>query len=1732
MKKIVDLGLPFGKTAEKLRANMRTCFIFTETRKTAKTRRQTSSPPPERVTFLLQNRAPFAALRKKDKKSLTPPELAAKLHSKFCPQSQVNNPHSQKLMKNVPSRRVRPTNSQEGRRSLFPFAVSSRCLRFAAARQILSFGIALALLLLSIPDASAQQNPARNPDKDIATSGLGLSNKNARGIWVDEGKQVMLVLDAHGQHKKIFSYCMETKRRLDNHHKDGEATSNPDADDFYLYSDSAGTTQLPNPYGIWSDGSTLWVSNFGQKDPDTKNFDGPKAIKPQIYAYTIMWADSPIDSSKKYAKKGTRVSGQDFNPQTLITAGNEKPHGIWVHSGIMWVADNGADKIFAYNRSTKTHDSSKDIVLTHDDAYAQGIWSDGTTMWVANIAGSDPDDEQIIYAYDITSKARDRDPRKDFTALSAAGNDRPRGIWSDGTTMWVADQTDNKIYAYNSPVSPNIALDFDTTLQNAENDRPRGMWSDGVTMWVADASDKKLYAYHFFTKERLPDKEFNTLEDAGNVHPTGIWSDGTTMWVADYTADKIYAYKMEDRSHDEGKDFNILNPTPGLNDDESEDPIGIWSDGTTMWVADTRDNKVYAYKMSDKTRDSTKDINVKNLLVNLNNLNTQGIWSDGTTMWVADWNKVKIHAFTLPVDVEDENGVKSVRAASRVEAKDLPVLALANKRPRGIWSDETTMWVTDEAVDRSKSKIYAYRLSDAASLGELKITGHIPSPEYEDFDVDLKINDELKPFNSGITRYTASVPYATERLTIAPTTLRTDDVSSISPADTDTTDTKNGHQVNLAVGENTISITVDTPNTDTTSRPQTRTYTVVVTREFFTFNDPSKDILVSTNSIIEGIWANETTLWAVDSETTYTNIVTVGETNQTNLYKKILAYNRATKQRDAGKDINLIPDNFAPLGIWSNGTIMWVADLNPNPNDNKHKLYAYGLAGGARLNSTNDFNLNSANSNPQWIWSDGVTMWVTDDAGTANDPKDDKIFAYNLAAKTRDSSREIDLAGLAKDNNKPRGVWSDGANLWVANNGADNAKIYSYKLAVTEIDCREETKDFNTLEAAGNLQPKAIFSDGATMWVVDNTAKKIFAYNQPLSGNAWLKTLTLSGEVFHGTQPFKLSNPTTHYNAWVDRSTESQLLTTIAAEAQDPNAVSLKISHIQNRTNFSRPFSGHQINGYQISLSAGNNPIRITVTAENGDAKLYAVNIYRIKDDKGIDQLDFDLKIGNELMEERGYEIPPDPTGIWSDGATMWVVDGSDKAVYAYKMSGEEWGQLDADKTFELGLDNTGDGIWSNGTTFWVSGGFGNTNSGSRICAYPMWTTITVTNTVTNNVGVVTTNRIPVDIFANRDPSQDFINPINIGGFSNPKGLWGDDETLWIANTHSTIFAYNLTNRAPVPSKDIKLSASALDIWSNGTTMWVLNDLRGVDDNERKLHAYTLNLSATEATNRVSRDTGKDIAIATSGDPKAIWSNGTVMWVAFADSRNPDILAYPMPTTSSGVTDQSDFYFSEDSTLKALQLSGATLTPAFSADNHYYTALVDHTVHTATVTATSNDSGAAVDIFSGGRGTTRRNASRGPQVALKEGYNIIAIDVTAESRTAQSTYIIEVTKAEAPPISGGPLPQAPSSQASGGFSSASQEALAGSSAGLGEWKSRLIFAEPLQNGGVRFVFLVPAEELKIETTPDLLGETWRPLPDDEFKAVRESNGNGQDQLTVILPQTEGKQRFLRLTPQR
>ena len=63
---------------------------------------------------------------------------------------------------------------------------------------------------------------------------------------------------------------------------------------------------------------------------------------------------------------------------------------------------------------------------------------------------------------------------------------------------------------------------------------------------MADYSDEKIYAYNLETMKREPRKDLNNLvPPSGRDPPRGIWSDGTTMWVAywGYTSGATNAFR-------------------------------------------------------------------------------------------------------------------------------------------------------------------------------------------------------------------------------------------------------------------------------------------------------------------------------------------------------------------------------------------------------------------------------------------------------------------------------------------------------------------------------------------------------------------------------------------------------------------------------------------------------------------------------------------------------------------------------------------------------------------------------------------------------------------------------------------------------------------------------------------------------------------------------------------------------------------------------------------------------------------------------------------------------------------------------------------------------------------------------------------------------------------------------------------------------------------------------------
>ena len=223
------------------------------------------------------------------------------------------------------------------------------------------------------------------------------------------------------------------------------------------------------PTGAWSDGSVLWLAENGDGADDA------------VYAYDLA--------------TGERVEEREFE----LDERNRAPRGFWSDGETVWVSDSGQERLFAYRLADGERLEEREFALAAGNSDARGIWSDEETMWVLDGRAD------ALFAYDFESGALLAE-----YALDAA-NDDPRGIWSDGVTVWVSDDGGKRLFAYRLPAPEGPAAEDaepqdlervrdeefpKTVLSRASNNSPRGLWSDGDVMYVADESDDKVYSYN------------------------------------------------------------------------------------------------------------------------------------------------------------------------------------------------------------------------------------------------------------------------------------------------------------------------------------------------------------------------------------------------------------------------------------------------------------------------------------------------------------------------------------------------------------------------------------------------------------------------------------------------------------------------------------------------------------------------------------------------------------------------------------------------------------------------------------------------------------------------------------------------------------------------------------------------------------------------------------------------------------------------------------------------------------------------------------------------------------------------------------------------------------------------------------------------------------------------------------------------------------------------------------
>ena len=1316
----------------------------------------------------------------------------------------------------------------------------------------------------------------------------------------------------------------------------------------YAYTLDGGTRQTDiefllsgdtrDPRGIWSDGSTLWVSSltFSQSKP--------------LVAYTLDFSSNNGGTTHTVGNlHGLPDWGKSFyTPGTLQLMGA----GIWSDGDTaIWMASTGpAGKIYSFNTlpsqaggvslsSLTVNDGTNNVGLLpgfnlKDVVYWTSVANDVNVVTVsATASGANatleyvnedadsasghqvdvaegttpigilvtaPDGAALIHRVYVerdSSRFGGWTPTKDIHGLVADGIAYPTGIWSDGTTMWVVDERDFKLYAYTLATGArNEDREFDL---DPANDYPHGLWSDGTTIWVGSRStvNLKLFAYTLNDDttttpttdekgQREPDKDI--LLDASNDAASGIWSNGTdTVWVAEQIEDKLYAYTLDIGSTGEaGPNHGMRKTGSDITLQGPAEHWGIWSDGTTMWEGNNPARSIRAYTLATGVREESKDIPFAPYQAH-----TWGIWSDGSTMWT-------VHG----------KGQRLPYVYSRIFSHTLP------------------------------------SSGGATTLSNLTVT---PSPAVSSFTATLR-----PTFSSTTNSYGVAVPNAAALVTISPTlsdnaaTAAYQDEDGVTLADADLV--APGRQVSVPVGTFVIKIKI------TKTGEPSITYTVHVERdsaERFGWT-PTKDLNTfyqdnpeAAGQAIRGVWSDGTTLY-------------VAPHNRA----KVFAFDPTDGTRIATKDIVTTSDfpinsqgRHAPIifaGIWSDGTTMWVVDYNRvhdadgndledmgTPPRRYGKLFAYGLMDGER-DKTKEFVLDPIHDESvRGVWSNGTTLWVSD-------WKLNKLIAYHL--KDNPGTSDVEVLGtrdvdkdivLHSENDSAQGIWSDGTTIWVAQwNGP---KFFAYTLAT---GVRDTDKEFDRVP--GNIYPRDMWSDGTTLYVPDALRLKLFSYTMT---DGTTTTDTPGVTVIPTALTVREEDATGASYAVVLGSlpTSSVLITVAGHSGTDvtPTPTTLTFT----TSNWEIPQTITVTAAADANLV--NETVRLTHTATSSDSLFDGITIpsviVNVDDQDAPDhhirtiRVPHDLPLGATALPEEKFEVwlgPPfeetivgvtqghrwSPSGIWGlpEAGIIWVVDPIHFGIHALKLSALKEGRVERhiaagasefDRRFNYrchfsesrasGYGNPSLTVmWGSPPQLWIA----NESSGT-LDAYDRNSSITNECYTENVTSWATDGRSYTTEDEDFKSRFGFVRKFDLPlGPLTVWGIWARGTQVWLSGPPGGVYTIDLGTGQMAIAPGYDGHGTSYGLWSDETTMWVATD-------SGWLRAYNLTSGRRRAE--------FDIRIQTDSMPPGdIWSDGETIWVT---NRAGRIDAYRLPGTSGG-----------SRTLKATEADPLTASFALAPEAH------------------------------------------------------------------------------------------------------------------------------------------------------------------------------------------------------
>ena len=413
---------------------------------------------------------------------------------------------------------------------------------------------------------------------------------------------------------------------------------------------SVNSSTLYSPFGVFSDGSRIYVSD-------------------QTNARILIWntvtptngqgADIVLGQADFESSQSNRGGGASSS--TL-----SRPGGISVSSSGVAVSDINNHRILIWNTVTPTNGQGADIVLGQADfessqsnrgggSAADTVYSPlGVSISSSRICVADTDNHRVL----IWNTSTPSDGQNADSVLGQAGPVSPMGgnrgsgvagantlsepvsVLCGETHIYVADRGNNRVLIWNTS-TPSDGQNADSVLGQGDFTYadsahpasttaygPYGVFSTDTHVYVADSYNNRVLIYAVDTL--VSGKEADIVLGQNNFigrsygvsesrlyNPQGVMTDGERLYVADTSNNRVLIWNTSTPATGAGADIvlgqtnfeeNQANAGGSADADTLYNPSGVFSNGSQLFVVDQENNRVLIWNTATPSSGQAADV--------------------------------------------------------------------------------------------------------------------------------------------------------------------------------------------------------------------------------------------------------------------------------------------------------------------------------------------------------------------------------------------------------------------------------------------------------------------------------------------------------------------------------------------------------------------------------------------------------------------------------------------------------------------------------------------------------------------------------------------------------------------------------------------------------------------------------------------------------------------------------------------------------------------------------------------------------------------------------------------------------------------------------------------------------------------------------------------------------------------------------------------------------------------